>query len=100
MLYMSSRQQIVTPGNTSCKYCCPKCLDIREMSRSWGNNSPSVECVHVWCRGGVGVEDPFKVSFYNASDERMGFPFVQCLVGVGFDLPRTISSTLPSVVFV
>lgn len=28
MLYMSSRQQIITPGNKSCKYCRPKCLDI------------------------------------------------------------------------
>lgn len=54
----------------------------------------------MWCGGGVGVEDPFKVSFYNASDERMGFPFVQLFGGIGFELPRTISSTLPSVVFV
>lgn len=93
---MSSRQQIITPRNKSCKYCCPKCLDIP------GGiiNSPLVECVRVWWWVGVGVEDPFKVSFYNASDERMGFPFVQCFGGIGFDLPRTISSSLPSVVFV
>lgn len=71
------------------------------MSRyRWTNNSPPVECVRVWRWVGEGVEDPFKVSFYNASDERMGFPFVQCFGGIGFELPRTISSTLPSVVFV
>lgn len=64
-----------------------------------GNNYPSVEYVRVWWWGGVGVEGTFKVSFYNASDERMGFPFVQYFGGIGVELPRTISSTLPSVVF-